>query len=117
MEDKLLVGASGTQQGSLGEGLANYTLEIWVLEVSGDCGVSQSSGLCVVRHCGPPYFPPSRAFLVLIKQMPAKLEACSKVEHSLHLLPDQKFQNSNVSILETVRAERILVSSRRVCGG
>lgn len=34
MEDKLLVGAAGTtQQGSLEEGLANYRLEIWILEV------------------------------------------------------------------------------------
>lgn len=33
MEDKLLFGAAGTLQGSLGEGLANHRLEIRTLEV------------------------------------------------------------------------------------
>lgn len=34
MEDKLLIGAAGTAlQGSVGEGLANYRLEIGILEV------------------------------------------------------------------------------------
>lgn len=79
MEGKLLVGAARTtQQDSLGEGLANYRLETWTPGVYRDCGAFQYRGLSVVRRMGHPrasvglpYFPPSRAFLVLIKQMPA----------------------------------------------
>lgn len=34
-------------------------------------------------------------------------EALSKVEHGLHLVPDQKFQNSRVSILDKLPGQNV----------
>ena len=57
---------------------------------------------------GLPCFPLSRAFLVLIKTSARRYaEALSKVEHGLRLVPDQKFQNSSVSILDKLPGQNV----------
>lgn len=78
----------------------------------------------MLRRHGPPrgqrglaLSPSEQSLPGAHKTCPQILEAHSEVEHNLPLVPDQKFQNSSVPILETVRAECISVSSRKVCGG